>query len=979
MDTAAIGAKFADQLLNEAYRPVCGLACTAWVSKEPLTWENRMTGEKKEINVGDQWAVDVFDCGWFHVTGTVPERVKEKNLVFLINCGGEGLVYDKNGTAKQAITCYASEFDRNLGEPTKRVVFTDGLVDETGNVDFWIDGAANDLFGLMQDGSRFSELCLAVCDEEKRALSYDLQVLTSLCAKDGKDEYLLRVEAEMNDILTQYTADSIDTKTAVALRARVKPLLEEKNIGETFEYTAIGHAHLDLAWLWPIRESKRKGARTFATQMMNIDRYPGYVFGASQAQLYQWIKEDYPDLYEKVKERAKTPYWDVQGATWVEPDSNLISGESLVRQFYYGKKYFQEEFGQDIRIFWVPDSFGYSACIPQVMKLAGADYFLTQKMSWNTVTKFPHHSFKWRGLDGSEVLTHMLPENTYGSPTSVKFARFGEENFQERAITNRAMSLFGISDGGAGAGFEHLERLNRLHDLRSVPKIRTGKSLDFFKQMDDGVTPYPTYEGELYLEKHQGTYTTRTKNKKYNRKCEIALRRYEFLMAAAEANGTALPLTREDVDTIWKEVLLYQFHDILPGSSINRVYDESVPRYEAMLKQLNAANETLLNALTDGEGFFNFTSYPQTHTFKKDGKWFRLALPAMGKADASSAEAIETTFARAEGDTIENDRIKLTFKNGAIISFYDKTLNREFAAEGRPMGVYTQYTDIGDCWDIAPVDYQESAVDASCTAFVLETDGPKAFAKSTYTVGDNVITQCITLTDGSAAAEIDITIDCSQKESMLRCAFPTNIAANEASFNIQFGHIKRPTTENTPAEKAQFEVSAQKFVDLSDGSAGLSLLNDCKYGYRCKNGVIDVDLVRSPKGGPGSNVDQGKQTLKLALLAHEGGVNEELYREAYLLNDPITAVNGTAEATAVPAYLCDHAAFVVEAVKPADDKSGFIARIYNSSETAQTAPVAFAGYRAAETVDILESKLADFTGELTLKPFELICLRFVKA
>ncbi len=971
------GAAFSDKLLELSYKNVGGLNCTAWITSEPVSFEQRFSGKEKAINLGDKWAQEVFDCAWFRITGTIPESVRGENLVFLINCGGEGLIYDRDGIEKQTITCCASDFDRSLGEPVKRVVFSDGLIFD-GEVDFWIDGAANDLFGKMMNDSRFSELCVAVLDSEKRALAYDIQVLASVCEFGSNGDFIEKAEAMLTEIFAEYTPDTIDTATAVLLREKLSVLLSEKNDGDVYELSAVGHSHLDLAWLWPIRETKRKGARTFSTQLMNMERYPGYIFGASQAQLYKWVKECYPRVYEKVKAAAKTPFWEVQGATWVEPDSNLISGESLVRQFYYGKKFFLEEFGQEMKIFWVPDSFGYSACIPQVMKLADVDYFLTQKISWNTVTKFPYHSFKWRGLDGTEVLAHMLPEDTYNGPCNVKYATFAEKNYREREISDISMMLFGIGDGGAGPGFEHLERLKRLENLNGVPKVKPRKAIEFFKLLDDSKTPYPTHQGELYLEKHQGTYTTQSKNKKYNRKCEIALRNYEYLMAAACENGVDLPLSKVDVDEIWQEVLLYQFHDILPGSSINRVYDESVARYEIMLEKLADATKTLLGKLTDKKGFFNFTSYQQTHCYSADGKWYRVELPAMSGTDSASAEEISETFAVADGNVIENDKVRIIFKDGLIVSFFDKQLSRDFAVDGAPMGVYTQYTDEGDCWDIAPVEYQPSGINAVCTAFEVCKDGPKAYAKSTFTVGNSVINQCITLTDGSSVAEIDVDIDCHQQNAMLRCLFPTNVVTDEAAFNIQFGHIMRKTTENTDGEKAQYEVSAQKFVDLSDGKEGIALLNDCKYGYRCKHGVIDVDLVRSPKHGPGENVDQGRNTLRLALYPHAGGVSEDVYKQAYVLNNPVVAIDGTGEAL-IPTFENGNENVVVEAVKPADDANGFIVRAYNSSEQMQAVKLAFAGYKAAETVGILENTIAELNSEFELKPFELVCIRFVKA
>lgn len=973
------GKKTAKKLLEEkAYTPVGQLNCIGYVTKEPVSFEKRTQGSEKEITLGDKWAEEVFDCAWFHVTGEVPEKYNPADIVFLINCGGEGLIYDRFGEPKQAITCYASDYDYALGLPVKRVVLNNNLTD-AGKVDFWIDAGANDLFGKMKNESRFSELCVAAVNREIRALSYDLETLCYVYENSDDQEFKKVILNAVKKVLPK-TAE-INEKSATECREILRPVLETKNEGgNVFEYSAVGHAHLDLAWLWPIRESKRKAARTFTNQFTNIDKYDGYIFGASQAQLYQWVKESYPSVYDKVLELAKTPRWDVQGSTWVEMDSNLISGESLIRQFYYGKRFFKDEFGQDMKIFWVPDSFGYSACIPQVMKLADVPYFLTQKMSWNTVTKFPYHTFKWQGLDGSEVFAHMLPEDTYNSPCRADRIIFGEKNFQERKISNKAMMLYGIGDGGAGPGFEHIERLNRYRDLNSVPRVKPEKSLDFFKKADDKVTPYPTYKGELYLERHRGTYTTQSKNKKYNRKCEFALKNYEYLMCIALKNNIELPITREELDEIWKEILLYQFHDILPGSSINRVYEESVARYEIIYKRLTQSIEELAKALSDSDSMYNFNAYNAQITFKnEEGTWSKLSIPAFGCAKTKEAEKIQEFQAKCTQNTIENDCVRIKFRNGFIVSYYDKKQDFEYAADKKAMGVYSVYHDRGDCWDILPHTYYKRKKNAVCTQFKTGTDGATAFADMVYKLNDTTIKQRITITDSSPMAEFDIEIDCHQKDSMLRIAFPTTIKSDECNFNIQFGHIARKTTENNDAEKAQFEVSGHKFVDLSDGDRGLSVLNDCKYGYRCKGSVIDVDLIRSPKGGPGSNVDQGKNTLKLALLPHAGALGEETYRQSYIFNNPVIRVSGTAKGNLVPRYSTDNNNIVLETVKSPIDSNGLILRFYNSSNEIQKANISLQGYKADSIVNILEEKLSDVSpSALTLMPFELINIRFTE-
>jgi len=966
-------------LFERAYDKIAELHCTAYVTKEPLPFARKTEGTEMDLPLNGKWAEDVFDCAWFHITGDLPAACPVDRLVFLIDCGGEGLVYDRDGIEKQAITCHASDFSAELGMPYKKVVFDDNL-SFGGNVDFWIDCGANDLFGKMKNESRMKELCVARANWEIRALAYDMQVLYGAYEHTKDPDFPDEILPVLVEVAEQ--CEDITEEIAKQCRQKLAALLSQKNDGPVFQYTAIGHAHLDLAWLWPIRESWRKVGRTVATQILNIGRYPGYSFGASQAQLYQWMQDFYPRLYGKVKELAKGDSWELQGATWVEMDSNLIGGESLIRQFFYGKQYYLQEFGQEMNIFWVPDSFGYSACVPQVMRLAGVPYFLTQKMSWNTVNKFPYHSFRWQGLDGSEVLSYMLPEDTYNSPMRPDFLAGGESNYQERAISDKSMLLYGIGDGGAGPGFEHIERANRLADLRGMPKVKLGKAADFFREFDDGVTPYPPFQGELYLERHQGTYTTQAKNKKFNRKCEFALRNYELLTALATDKGIAAPIGKEALDTIWKEILLYQFHDILPGSSINRVYEESVARYESIYAELTAAIQTLLDALVCGKCLVNLNAFAYEKAVKLDGAWYKLELPALGCAAASEETKLTQFHAKAEDNSIENDKVKLVFEDGCIVSLYDKILAREFVAEGQKMGLISQYTDVGDCWDIRPVDYEGTKQDAVCNAFSVGTDGAEAFALAEHQIGGSKITQRFSIVDGSALVSSAMRLDIRQESAMLRIAFPSNVETEECNFNIQFGHLSRRTTNNNSFETAQYEVSGQKFVDMSEESCGLSLLNDCKYGYKCKGGVMDMDLFRAPKDGPGHQVDQGAHTLQYALLPHAGSLGIETYQEAYLLNNPLLEAGGGGVADCrccSNLYSTTNPAVILESVKIPEDGNGILARFYNAGAVAAEAEVTLKGYAMAEDVDILENSLRPRTDRrLALRGFELVIVRFVK-
>lgn len=962
-------------MVDLSYTRVGSLNIDAYVSSEPLSFENKTEGKLiKNLKAGDVWAEEIFDCAWFHVTGTIPAGLCDENVKFMLDLGGEGLVYSKNGEMKQAITCSASQYDYTLGLPIKKVV--EGF-SEDGVVDFWIDGAANDLFGNLKRKARIAECSVAYCNENVRALAYDLQVLMSVFETNKTDDYTKQCYGAVKKALKGYK--SLTDEDAKKRREEIKPLLEQANKGEQFEYFAVGHAHLDLAWLWPIRETKRKGARTISSQLHNIEKYPGYIFGASQGQLYEWIKEEYPELYSKVQKAAETPFWDVQGATWVEMDSNLIGGESMIRQFFYGKKFFREEFGQDMKILWLPDSFGYSACLPQVMKLADVPYFLTQKMSWNTVNKFPYHTFYWQGLDGSEVFAHMLPDDTYNGPLNGARLKFGEQNYQERKISSKAISLFGIGDGGAGPGYEHIERMQRFSDLDHMPKVTPKKALESFEILDDKNTPYPTHSGELYLERHRGTYTTQSKNKKYNRKSEFLLRNYEILMAEAIENGIELPISKEDLEKIWKEVLLYQFHDILPGSSINRVYVESVARYEIILDELTDGIKVLLAKLYPG-GVFNFNSFAYEKYVKFEDGWYYGTIKPLGFTPKSSLVKTDSfTSISTSDNSIENEYIKAVFKKGTIVSLVDKATGKEFVKPGKAMGVFQKFTDYGDCWDIHPITYyKKSGKTAVSTGFETSKDGAEAVCECNFKLGDSSISVRYSLADKSKVLKADISIDCKQKNSMMRVDFPTSIESDECKFNIQFGHIGRKTTENNSVEKAQFEVSGQKFVDISDGKNGFSLINDCKYGFRAKHGSINVDLIRSPLGGPGKNVDQGRHEIRLGLFLHDGKLGTETYENAYDLNNPLSIIEDGVGTSEKQLFTSNNNSIILESVKICEDNSGLVLRLYNSAEHVQNVTVGYEGYTSESLVGIMENELCKSEGSLEFKPFELKLLKVVR-
>ncbi|MGN0521186.1 MAG: alpha-mannosidase, partial [Eubacterium sp.] len=672
-------------LENKMYTSVGTLECELWKTSEPVSFEMRKQGEYMTVKTDDVWSDNVFDCAWFHFTGDIPQG---ENPVCLIDISGEGLVYANNGKAIKGITAYSSEFSYEYGLPVKRVIpVTDEIV-KNNRIDFYVDGACNDLQGNLCNGGKIMMLSTALCNENIRTVKYDMEVLFGIfdSLSEADVDYRYEIAVAINNAHSY-----IVKKDYISAHNEMDKILSQKS-NVKFKITAHGHGHLDLAWLWPIRETKRKGARTFSSQLYYLDKYDDYVFGASQAQLFLWMKESYPSLYERIKKAVFDGRITIQGCSWVESDVNIPCAESLIRQMLYGSKFFKEEFNIDSTVLWLPDTFGYSGSLPQIIKKCGVEYFITQKLSWNTVNEFPYQTFNWKGTDGSEVLAHLLPANTYNGPLTPEEVLRVKNTYKENKVSDCAMLAYGIGDGGGGPSLDHAERLKRIKNVKGLPKINTVSTDEFMKKLAENRSLYPSYQGELYLERHRGTYTTQAKNKKYNRQMEIALRDCEFFSSVAQKLcGFDYPDT--ELEKIWKEMLLYQFHDILPGSSIARVYEESLKRYEIILNQTKKLTQNSCDAISNyykSKLCFNSLSHS------------RLGIPSMG----CSSEVKSAENGVYKNSIIENSKIRIILTDkGEIISLFDKESNREYVDDGRKINVFKLYNDKCDCWDIEPVYY----------------------------------------------------------------------------------------------------------------------------------------------------------------------------------------------------------------------------------------------------------------------------------
>jgi alpha-mannosidase len=738
----------------------------------------------------------------------------------------------------------------------------------------------------------------------------------------------------------------------------------------------IGHAHIDMAWLWRLSHSRDKAGRTFATALHLMRQYPDYRFIHSSPQLYKFLQQDYPSIFERVKERIASGEWEITGAMWIESDTNLVSGESLIRQFLFGKRYIRQEFGVESYLLWLPDVFGYSWALPQIIRKCGVKYFLTSKISWNQFNRFPHDTFMWRGIDGTEVLTHFVttPEQnstiyTYNGTLSPGDVTGIWENYRQKEVNDELLLLFGWGDGGGGPTQQMLEYARAMKNLPGIPRVTMGRSEPYFERLAERVADQelPLWDGELYLEYHRGTYTSQAQVKKANRKSEILYHDAEWLSALAEMLADA-PYPRERLNEGWEMILLNQFHDILPGSSIHEVYEDAAKEYEQILSIGEAALEQAQSALlgriaADEPGVAVFNSLP----WARDGL---IALPySEGSASqGASSQVVEedgqrkvlrrvrqvpslgySTYALAEQESdepeslvvtparLENSFYRLTLnEQGQITSLFDKRHEREVLAEGARGNVFQAFEDkpmAFDAWDI-DLYYQEKMKEVNdlVGAWVEETGPLRGVLRLQWRFYDSTITQWLTLYAHSPRIDFRTEIDWREKQVLLKAAFPVAVRSTRATYEIQFGSIERPTHWNTSWDYARFEVPGQKWADLSEGNYGVALLNDCKYGHDIKNNVMRLTLLKSAIR-PDAEADKGLHRFTYSLLPHEGGWQEGgVVQEAYALNYPLLAreipaqPNGTLPARYAFVTVPDEV--ILETVKKAEDEDAYIIRLY---------------------------------------------------
>jgi alpha-mannosidase len=1021
------------RVLNEYVRPLrhgprVPLEVGAYhVHGEPVPYETAVAAVYEPFAVGGAWG-PAWDTTWFHLRGTVPDEWAGHpvRLGFAVGNAGE------TGFGAEALL-YRDGIPVQGFSPNHR---HHRLLERAAggeDVECFVEAAANPRspFGanpwplLMAEPHGAPQFTLAradlhVVDPDVEHFVHDLRVAVELLLELPEDEprharLLAGLERAVDRIDLPVVGDS--WREAAPLVGR---LLDEPGSPSAHRVSAVGHAHLDTAWLWPLRETVRKAARTFSTACDLMDHYPEYRFVVSQAQHLAWMRDHYPALFERIRKRVAEGRLEPTGSMWVEADCNIPSGESLVRQIVVGKRFFLDELGVETEDVWLPDVFGYSAALPQIMRLGGARRFLTQKLSWNQYNDMPHHTFLWEGIDGSRVLTHFPPADTYGGSVSAHELRFGARNFRDHEHVNRSLYLFGYGDGGGGPTDAMLESARRLADTEGLPRLTMEGPRAYFEHVEAEITEPAVWVGELYLEHHRGTYTSQAATKAGNRRSELALREAELWSALA---GDTEPDPR--LDRAWRTLLTNQFHDIIPGSGIHWVHEDAVRQLGEVRDTAEAVAGEARRRLTEGVDtsgnrhpvvVWNSLSRAREDLVEvaapegarsavgPDGRArplqsvgdgravFVARVPAFGHCvyDLVDAAPVDGPVAEAGPRLLDNGILRVELDDdGLLASVVDQRTGREVlaaGARGNLLQLHPDYPNFFDAWDVDAW-YRRRGEDlVTADAIEVIENGPvRAAVRVRRTFGDSSIDQIVSLTAGSPVLRVDNEVDWQERNRLLKVAFPVAVHSNRATYEIQYGHVERPTHANTSWEAARFEVCAHKWADRSEPGYGVALLNDAKYGYDISEEGLRLSLLRGATW-PDPEADRGTHRFAYGLLPHAGDLREGGVIDAgYAFNVPLYAVatdphpGAAAQGSRVAV---DAANVCIEVVKRADDGSGdLVVRLYEAWGARGPATLTFADElgRVART-DLLERELEPVPAEgrtvrLDLRPFEIVTLR----
>lgn len=978
---------------------------------------------------------------WFETTVEIPDSMAGKCIVYEITTGQEG---QWDATNPQFSLYVNGRMKQGMDVNHRESVLTEkGVAGEKFHIVLSaFTGDQN--FSLKLDSK------LKVLDRATEKYYYDLLVPYNVARLlNTEDHAYLTIISCLNeslnllDLRKEHSREYYESLGEA--QAYITKEFYEKQCGSSeAEVYCVGHTHIDVAWLWSLKVTEDKAVRSFSTVLDLMNQYPEYIFMSSQPQLYKYVKKNAPEVYEEIKKRIAEGRWEPEGGMFVEADCNIASGEALVRQFVHGQRFFKEEFGKDNSILWLPDVFGYSAALPQIMNKCGLPYFMTTKISWNEFNKMPYDTFEWEGIDGSRVLTHFIPARDYnkgaveGGTETEHFTTYngflnpsqvkgGWKRYSQKYLNDEVLMSFGYGDGGGGPTPDMLENYRRLSEgIPGCPRTKMSTAKNFFETLENKVKDHkylPSWVGELYLEYHRGTYTSMARNKRYNRKSEFAYMNAELYESLTDTL-LGCPYPKEEIRDAWEVILRNQFHDILPGSSIKEVYDDSKEEYEGILSTSESLKEKALASVAenvkapansivvfnpnsncaDDLAEFTYTGNGLPQVFDgdssllvqktEDGTYiFRaLSVPGKGYKTFSLAESEDerkpagTDCLVVTGGHMENKFFSIDLnEKGQFCRIFDKEAGREVLKEGEAGNVLMSYEDRPhnyDAWDVNNYYVEKSWEISQVESITAVENGPVRgclLIERRYL--DSVIKQYIYIYRDIKRIDIRNEIDWKEHQIFLKALFPVDIHTSEASFDIQYGNVKRNTHYNTSWDFARFEVCVHKWLDVSEDGYGVSILNDCKYGSSVHDGVIGISLLKSPIY-PNPEADKEHHTFTYSIYPHQAGWREAgTVNQAYLLNNPLAAVikdnDGGALSPSFGFVSSSKENVIIEVVKKAEEDDAFVIRLYECYNRRTHTKLTF-GQKLAS---ICECNMMEegcepvaFEGncaEFTIKPYEI--------
>ncbi|MBE5816557.1 MAG: alpha-mannosidase [Clostridiales bacterium] len=1037
--------RFKDRILNKQIDLVKGAAClrkipiTGWKTMEqrfefPEVYTT--TEDWRDISVGDTWKCAMNVTRRFKATATIPAPEQGGRIVGAFIIGGESLIR-VNGEVYGAVTGYRDgtmlskwvrcrvEFDKFKPGDTIEIEFESCLN--------FLDSryvSANDNGEFDYETYTFAMAEFQEIDDEIESYAFDITNLFEVsrfivnpmaqhireCPTQGNhmmgdvvrmsseeyyhsDRLIKAVEESLSKLELHFGTDALKASIPQA-KAVIDNVLSGIPHKTNTVIKLVGNSHIDTAWLWPLKESVRKCAKTLSAVLALMDKYPDFIFAASQPQLWRFTEQYYPDLFEKAKKRIAEGRIELVGNAWVEMDTNIPSGESLVRQLLYGRAYYRSRFGKDSKVFWMPDVFGYSWAMPQIIKRSGVDYFFTAKLNNNDTNRFPHSLFLWQGIDGTKIPAY-LQRVGYNGEIEAELIDLLYRFYDQRALTDSALLTYGHGDGGGGPTYQMFENFERLKKNPAMPHIEHSTAQAFFEGIEEFTDELPVWNDEMYYEFHRGTYTSQANTKKNNRLSELRLREAEIASAMATVyTGAEYPA--EKLARIWEEVLTNQFHDIMPGSSVHDVYvdaDKSYVKILAEAKKIYEKAISRLNALIptkEGEVIvWNFLSKARSGIVSVgDKEFYAESVPPMGYKVFNPEASMPQGSVSADIHCLENANLRVSLNdNGLITSVYDKRAKREVLKEGTTGNLLTVFDDSPhgeSAWNIDP-EYQNKfweLTDADSVE-VVESSPLKGVIRVVRSFNKSKITQDITLNADADRIDFITTVDWYETEKMLKAAFNVDIHATKATYEIQFGSIERPTHRNTTYDRARFEVSGHKWCDLSENEYGVSILNDCKYGWDVKDSNMRITLLRAPNF-PDVVADKGVHTFTYSLYPHEnnwrqGGTVEEAFDlNVKLLPYECKENTPKAELYTESFVTVDADGVMIDTIKGAEDGNGIIFRMYeakggryNNAELKFAFPVA-----SVNECNLMEDNEDDYAVEnnaisFKIKPYEIKTFRVI--